>query len=263
MQYNYLSASEIRDKAKEMLKGNYGKAIGITVSQLLFHYFANFFSFEVEDGIRNLLAGPGGSLPVTKDLIVSLGGYLLFLLFLVLADISMAGIALFYLKTATGRGGQLADFYYGYQNDTGRFFTISCVLLLPQFVASLPFFFLYRWYLNAPGSVSLPAVIAAAVLATLIQPLVSLFLGVAFYLAMDFSHLSAGEVLRETWQKMSGHRLRFLRLMIGFLPLLLLSLLSFGVGFLWVGPYYRMSVAVFYLDLMKPKTVTSTWERTA
>ena len=83
-----------------------------------------------------------------------------------------------------------------------------------------------------------------------------------FYLLVDFPELSASEALKSSWEKMNGHRMRLFLLEISFIPYILLSLLSLGIGMLWVYPYIQESFAQFYLDLMNPKTVTGEWERT-
>ena len=56
--------------------------------------------------------------------------------------------------------------------------------------------------------------------------------------------------------------MRLFLLELSFIPYVLLALLSFGLGILWVYPYIQESIAQFYLDLMNPKTVSGEWERT-
>lgn len=51
---------------------------------------------------------------------------------------------------------------------------------------------------------------------------------------------------------MRGQYGRILRLWIGFLPLCLLGLGSFGTAFLWIRPYFHVSMAVVYTELQKP-----------
>ena len=50
----------------------------------------------------------------------------------------------------------------------------------------------------------------------------ALLLGPAFYLALDFPELNPAQVLKKTFQKMHGNRLRFFKLMASFLPMMVL-----------------------------------------
>ena len=56
---------------------------------------------------------------------------------------------------------------------------------------------------------------------------------------------------------MKGKKLRLLYLEFSFLPLLLLSILSFGIGLLWLQPYMQMTYTFFFLDLMNPRRASS------
>ena len=56
---------------------------------------------------------------------------------------------------------------------------------------------------------------------------------------------------------MKGQRMRLFLLELGFLPLMLLCILSFGIGFLWLQPYMQMTHTCFFLDLMNPRKVSS------
>ena len=54
---------------------------------------------------------------------------------------------------------------------------------------------------------------------------------------------------------MKGNRKRLFLLELSFLPLMLLCILSFGIGFLWLEPYMQMTYTHFFLDLMNPREV--------
>ena len=79
-------------------------------------------------------------------------------------------------------------------------------------------------------------------------------IGLSFYLMLDFPQNSGKETLSLCWRLMKGHRSRLFLLELGFLPLMLLCILSFGIGFLWLQPYMQMTYACFFLDLMNPKS---------
>ena len=73
----------------------------------------------------------------------------------------------------------------------------------------------------------------------------------------DFPQKSGKEILILCWRLMKGKKLRLLYLEFSFLPLLLLSILSFGIGLLWLQPYMQMTYTFFFLDLMNPRRASS------
>ena len=94
------------------------------------------------------------------------------------------------------------------------------------------------------------------VLAQLVFLLIFLPLGLAlsqvFYLALDYPDLTAGEILRLSLKVMKGKKRQLFIIQLSFLPLYLLGVLSFGIGLFWIVPYQKMTLTLYYLDLMKP-----------
>ena len=69
-----------------------------------------------------------------------------------------------------------------------------------------------------------------------------------FILAED-SSISASEAIRKSKKMMKGNKWKLVCLGFRFTGWFLLAMLSFGIGFLWVGPYMYVSYAQFYDDL--------------
>ncbi|MCC8046414.1 MAG: DUF975 family protein [Clostridiales bacterium] len=57
---------------------------------------------------------------------------------------------------------------------------------------------------------------------------------------------SFGEMMKKGWQLMDGRRSRYFTMMLSFIGMYLLSLLSFGIGFLFVNPYMFTTEGYFY-----------------
>ena len=70
------------------------------------------------------------------------------------------------------------------------------------------------------------------------------------YLFLDFSGFTAEELIRGGTKLIRGHLGRLFRLYLSFIPLYILSVLSFGVASLWVSSYTHAAEAAFYKDLM-------------
>jgi uncharacterized membrane protein len=84
-----------------------------------------------------------------------------------------------------------------------------------------------------------------------VQILLSLTYQQAFYLLHDFPQYSAGELLRMSRRLMVGHKGRLFYIYVSFIPLILLSLLSFGIALLWVFPYISTTKTEFFLNVIK------------
>lgn len=72
-----------------------------------------------------------------------------------------------------------------------------------------------------------------------------------YFILLDFPQTSALDLLKKSAVLMKGHKLRLLYLQLSFFPLVFLGLLSFGIGFLFITPYQSMTYTLFYLDLIQ------------
>jgi len=70
-----------------------------------------------------------------------------------------------------------------------------------------------------------------------------------FFILADDRTVDGLEAIRRSKAMMYGHRWRLCCLVGRFTGWILLGLVPFGIGFLWVGPYLMVSVAKFYDEL--------------
>ncbi|MCR4946713.1 MAG: DUF975 family protein [Lachnospiraceae bacterium] len=73
----------------------------------------------------------------------------------------------------------------------------------------------------------------------------------AFYLLIDNPNLSVTACISKSFSLMKGNRIRLLLMDLSFVGWCLLGILSFGIGFFWIVPYYLQSTTNFYLDLIR------------
>lgn len=71
----------------------------------------------------------------------------------------------------------------------------------------------------------------------------------AIYIFMDDNFKSPIDCLKESRQMMKGHKMELFMLEISFLPMMILSVLTLGILYIWVGPQMTVSKANFYLSL--------------
>jgi uncharacterized membrane protein len=73
--------------------------------------------------------------------------------------------------------------------------------------------------------------------------------GLAFFLMADNPKIGIMEALKKSKKMMYGHKWKYFCLGLRFLGWILLSILTLGIGLLWVAPYMYVSYAKFYEDV--------------
>lgn len=71
------------------------------------------------------------------------------------------------------------------------------------------------------------------------------------FLLADNKEMSGQEAIEESKRIMSGNKKRLFFLDLSFIGWILLSLLTLGIGFLFLAPYVYSARTAFYLDLVK------------
>jgi len=237
----YQTSSQLKEKARNQMEGKYG----ITIAMLLIVQLINVMA--------GLLIG--SFFPATSIFTYIIQAILTFLLS-ALVNICTIGITLFHLNIACGGPFKLEDLWFGFQQNFGKSFVLSLVITaitfvyqevcgIPLTLYSTTFDMAYLW-------IGLAVVIIAAV----VFMYLSILYSQAFYLMLDYPTYSAKEILKMCPRIMKGHKRRLLYIQLSFLPLVLLGLLTCGIGTFWVTAYQNMTLTNFYLDLMNPQKPT-------
>lgn len=71
------------------------------------------------------------------------------------------------------------------------------------------------------------------------------------YLLKDRPELKFNAAIEESMRLMSGNKMRLFLLDLSFIGWFLLGIITFGIAFLWITPYWNTARAAFYEDLMK------------
>ena len=72
-----------------------------------------------------------------------------------------------------------------------------------------------------------------------------------FYILSENKNMKGREALDKSKAMMEGHKWKFFMLTVRFFGWFLLSILTFGIGFLFLVPYMHVTFAHFYDDLKK------------
>jgi uncharacterized membrane protein len=84
----------------------------------------------------------------------------------------------------------------------------------------------------------------------------------AYYMLLDFPNQSVTQILKKCFDVMHGNVFRLLWMYVSFVPLMLLSVFTFGIGLIWVIPYMKMTAANFYLDMMSVRNRNMNFNKT-
>ncbi len=223
----YKKNYELKNAARDRLEGKYKGAISIMFLSFVISWFARLVVNSVANSTMRSVAN-------------------------ILLGVMNAGIALYFLNIACGQQPFTRDLFYGFKNDSKKALVVSAAVTLCNTVCLGPEQYLSQNLLNTRDAKwMLPALLATAVGLCVYVP-ISLGLAMSFFLMLDFPEKSGKETLKLCWRLMKGNRKRLFLLELSFLPLMLLCLLSFGIGFLWLEPFMQMTYTYFFLDLMNP-----------
>lgn len=250
----YSRCYQLKDKAKDMLRGKYRPAMYLCVLSTLISMSARLF---VDDCMQPLLSAVSGlSDELTPwSLLPSffLSSAASFLL-TTLLGIFRLGTALFFLNMACGQPCSLGDLFYGFrQVNAAKAATISAAQALVELAGLIAFRFFLNCYSRTHSPDWLLAAVAALAVGSCIMIPMTLSLALSFYLMLDFPDKSAKELMHSSVRIMKGHKKRLFLMELSFMPLMALGLCSFYIGFLWIMPYVQMTYAYFFLDTMKPQ----------
>ena len=136
------------------------------------------------------------------------------------------GFYTMYLDHIRGEKVGLGNLFQGYSKE---WFSKSLLTLLLMYVYIL----LWTLLLIVPGIIK------------------ALSYAMTPYVLKDNPNMKSNEAIEESMRLMSGHKAELFLLSLSFIGWALLSLLTLGIGFLWLIPYMQTACAYFYEDLKK------------
>ncbi len=270
----FLSSAALKDRAKEMLEGKYGTFILVTllvgvitlVAQIIVEFAGSMF-FGMLTLLKELLENNFSldqiQLLLDDDAYIQTYtewydamNYVLQLIVSIFTSVFQVGISLFCLNVTCGRALKYSDLFYGFRTQFGKSLKLATVLILVNELCYLPSNILsYLIRHNASRNFILIMILIFAMCLILYIPC-SLAISQMFLLLLDFPGYSAGELIKLSNHIMKGHKGRLFYIQLSFLPLILLSLLTFGIGNLWITPYMNITYTLFFLNLMQERTGT-------
>lgn len=270
----FLSSATLKDKAKEALTGNYGKMIlasfltGVIIFAAQFVVsFTTTFLFDLFFIVKGIsvegLSMDQIQLLISQNAFVEMNlgastaiDYVTTQILSIFTSVFNVGLSLYCLNLACGRTLHVSDLFYGFRYQFGKALKLTAVSVLVMQLYNLPLTLL-TYLVNAdagwqPIIISLLLYVAGLV----IYVPISLSISQMFLLLLDFPGYSAGELIKLSMHIMKGHKARLFYIELSFVPLLLLSYLTFCIGNLWLMPYMNVTYTFFFLNLMQAREKT-------
>jgi len=132
------------------------------------------------------------------------------------------GAAIFSLSLARGKEARLEQIFLGFNNFSTAFITYLLILV-----------YVLLWTLL----LIIPGIIAA------------LGYSMTFYILVDDPLIKPQDALRKSKSMMNGYKEKLFYLCLRFFLLSFLCILTLGIGFLWLIPYFHVTMAKFYDDI--------------
>ena len=205
--------SELRAQARERLEGKWGTFVLMTFLMLV---------------IQTILQIPGyiGSLLEIlspENVLASLSFSNISNILSLLALPLSWGLTVSLLRNHREESVDLENLFDGFRG--GRYTRVFCALFLVNL-----FTFLWALLLIIPGIIK------------------AFSYALTPYIIMDEPELTARQAITRSCEIMEGRRWKLFCLYLSFIGWGILSLLTFGIGFLWLVPYMNASIAAFYED---------------
>ena len=171
-----------------------------------------------------------------------------------LTGIFTSGFAYMYLHMVYEDKVRVSDLFQGFKNEPNKAILIQCAFVLISIVCNLPLL-IYEYVCADRLN------IAVILLLNLLLPALSFCLSIplsqAFFLLHDFPEQKTLALLRASVRVMHGHKWRYLKLCLSFVPLLVLCMITMFIPLLWLNSYFQTARAVFFQDLVQVKNSVS------
>lgn len=226
---------ELKRIARGNLQGNYMELIRafvfcnliVSLIEMPFSWMTN----EVQFSTQNIIYYSAMLLITIASVVLTVGQYCL------------------HLRIARTGELHLVELFYPVMHDANRLIIAEVLLSVIRLIGLAPaigaaaiiyFYDEMNMYLVA---------LALAILGCILTALIEVTFGMTYFALIDGEELSVWQAFKEALKLIKGHKGRFLYMHLSFIGMYLLTLLTLGLGLLWVQPYVMQTTTIFYLDV--------------
>lgn len=230
----YKTSAQLKSISRGKMLGQYGVAIGAFILMRVIEYFATSI-------------GVGG-----LDL-RSRSGYLMYLgvtaIISLISSVLVFGEMGIYLKIACNVQASVGDLFSGFSIHPDKPIIIRLVFMLITTVCYAIPGVLFGVYMTNESAGVFALACVLFVIGSVLVIYVRLTFALVYYLVLDYPRMNVKEAFGRSQALMYGHRFSLMYMYLSFIPLYILSLLTLGIGNLFITPYRKMTMTEFYLDI--------------
>lgn len=230
------TSAELKRLARETLTGHYGVPMGaLVVSQVISVVLDMPFSW-------NLTANSS-----LRDWIIYYIAVLVISLVTVVLNVGMMHIS---LNMVRKQEYQFKDLFFAFRNHPDRYILTAILMVLMVLIPTIPMIGMTMLLFIAGPSTWIIILFIVSVLLLIVGSIyIDMRFGLVYYLLLNHPEVGVREALAESTRLMRGNKGRRLYLSLSFIGWSILGIVSFGVGYLWIGPYITQTETCFYLDV--------------
>lgn len=236
----------IKADAREKLLGNYSPLISAAL-------FVSIASALVSVPFTRMLTQPQAFCSISFFIWPNC-------LFLLLQHFSVAEYGCMHLKAARQQPFEFKELVFAVKSRPNRFLNAGLILAVLYLVFQLPTEILASVNLafyQKNNSIHLNYLMLLALVAA-----ISLIVGIYVYLKCclvllflaDHEQMDCREAFSQSNRAMKGNKAKMFLMLFSFVGLLLLGILTLFIGYLWIIPYMRQSIACFYTTLNRSES---------
>lgn len=231
-----LTSKELKRRARETLTGRYGLP-------MLAHVIVQIIVIIISTPFQPPVGSTPGSFQIAVFVLAS------FIISLLSAVLN-CGLLYIHLNLSRGRKIALSDIF--------RFFTMRPDrIILPEALMSGIYLLIMlpaiacTWYTATVRISVFTVLLTVGVWILTLIPffMISLSYELVYYLLIEKPDMGVRDVLSESRRLMNGNKARKFYINLSYIGMILLSVLSFGIGLLWVTPYMNQTETQFYRNV--------------
>lgn len=231
------SSIQLKQLARQLLHGKYGTFIG---SYFILSLITSAIAFIPAFSISRTTAA---SLLVTNliNLILSL-----------VTSVFTAGLMQMSLNASRNRPFGIENLFYGFTHHPDRIIVVGILNLLISFACMIPLILLLIIVITTDSYTVFViwGLILLALCCMVVSYIILIQFSLAIYLLLDNHEMGAIDAMRTSAHLMKGNKGRYFYLNISFFGVVLLGILSLGIGMLWVEPYMMVTNTQFYREII-------------
>lgn len=230
------SSKELKRIARENLTGHYNIPMGAFI-------VSSMITLAIELPFSMLQSEYATALQVittyVAEVLISLIGVVL-----------NAGLIKIHLNMARKKEYASSQLFDCFKRHPDRYLIAGFLLMIVTFLATLPFTGAMYLYKKESSAGSIGIAIAVGIVCLILDVYVQLRFQLIYYVILEHEEMGIWDSFTATSRLMKGNMGRLFYIMLSFVGLSFLSMLSLGIGMLWVAPYQMQTITNFYLDII-------------